>query len=186
MIGVGGLFVVWFSAFFGRLPVLLFFECLSLGTAAWCAAATSFDSYMAARILNGFFSVVAAGGGLMFIKDMYFFHEHPRKINIWSTALIFSPFLGPLLTALIVSGASWRWAFWLVTLIDAVALILTVAVCDETFWPRSGPAPVTKSRWLRLVGVEQFTTKRVPNTFLGAGKRSVVAISKLPVLITCL
>lgn len=32
---------------------------MGLGTSAWCAAATSFNSYMAARILNGFFSTVA-------------------------------------------------------------------------------------------------------------------------------
>ena len=185
MLGAGGLFVVWWSAYFGRLPVLLFFQCLSLGTAAWCSAATSFKSFMAARILNGFFSVVAAGGGLMFIKDMYFFHQHPRKINIWSTALILSPFVGPLFAALIVQSASWRWAFWLVTLVDAVALILTVLFLDETFYPRhtGAPVPQPKSRFLRLLGIEQRRTHLIPNTFFGAAKRSLVAISKLPVLI---
>ena len=57
-LGIGGLFVVWLSAYFGRLPVLVFFSAMALGTSAWCAAATSFDSYMAARILFGFFSSV--------------------------------------------------------------------------------------------------------------------------------
>ena len=185
MLGTGGLFVVWWSAYFGRLPVLLFFQCLSLGTAAWCAAASSFHSFMAARILNGFFSVVAAGGGLMFIKDLYFFHEHPRRINVWSTALILAPFVSPLFTALIVGAGSWRWAFWLVTLVDAVALILTVLFLDETFYPRHAGAqvPQPKSRYLRLVGIEQRRAHLIPNSFIGAAKRSVVAISKLPVLI---
>ena len=68
---------------------------MALGTSAWCGAATSFNSYMAARILNGFFSTVAQAvsirlgvlqkhilipvtqGGLMFIQDIFFFHEHP-------------------------------------------------------------------------------------------------------------
>ena len=71
MLGVGGLVVVWFSAYFGRLPVLFWFQCFSAATAAWAAAAQSFDSYMAARLLNGFFSVAAAGGGLMWIKDVW-------------------------------------------------------------------------------------------------------------------
>jgi hypothetical protein len=39
---------------------------------------------MAARILNGFFSTVSQAGGLMFIKDIFFFHEQARKINIWA------------------------------------------------------------------------------------------------------
>lgn len=55
-LGAGGLFTVLLSAYFGRLPVLVFFMSMALGTSAWCAAATSFDSYLAARILNGFFS----------------------------------------------------------------------------------------------------------------------------------
>lgn len=72
------------SAYFGRLPVVFWFLIVATGTAAWCAAATSFDSFMAARILNGFFSTVTQGGGMMFIQDMFFFHERPRKINIWA------------------------------------------------------------------------------------------------------
>ena len=84
MLGAGGLATVVLSAYFGRLPVLFYFVALALATAAWCAAATTFDSFMAARILNGFFSTVAQGGGLMFIQDMFFFHERARKINIWA------------------------------------------------------------------------------------------------------
>ena len=55
-----------------------------------------FHSFMAARILKGLFSIVASAGGLMFIKDMFFFHKYPRKNNIWATAQILPPFLGPL------------------------------------------------------------------------------------------
>jgi hypothetical protein len=84
MLGAGGVFVVAFSAYFGRLPVLFWFLVLALATAIWCAAAKTFESFMAARILNGFFSTVAQGGGLMFILDMFFFHERARKINIWA------------------------------------------------------------------------------------------------------
>ena len=58
MLGAGGVFVVAGSAYFGRLPVLFWFLVIATATAAWCAAATSFESFMAARILNGFFSTV--------------------------------------------------------------------------------------------------------------------------------
>lgn len=59
MLGIGGIFVVILSNYFGRLPVLVYFLSISLATACWCAAAQSFESFMAARILNGFFSTVA-------------------------------------------------------------------------------------------------------------------------------
>jgi hypothetical protein len=94
MLGPGGLATIILAAYFGRLPVLWYFVIIAFLTAAWCAAATSFNSFMAARVLNGFFSTVAQGvghvhsiyswmkltytqGGLMFIKDIFFFHEHP-------------------------------------------------------------------------------------------------------------
>jgi predicted MFS family arabinose efflux permease len=82
MLGVGGLVTVWLSAYFGRLPVLFWFNVLSAGTAAWSAAAQSFESYMASRILNGFFCVAAAGGGLMWIQDVWFFHQHARCVSM--------------------------------------------------------------------------------------------------------
>jgi len=59
MLGPGGIFVVIFSAYFGRYPVLFWFTVLGLATAIWCTAAVTFNSFMAARILNGFFSIAA-------------------------------------------------------------------------------------------------------------------------------
>ncbi|KAI4234929.1 MAG: hypothetical protein L6R40_006597 [Gallowayella cf. fulva] len=119
-LGAGGLFTVWLSAYFGRLPILFLFTSMALGTSAWCAAATSFESYMAARILNGFFSIVAQAGGLMFVQDVFFFHEHPRKINIWSGAIIVSPYLGPLIAAFIINKMPWPNAFWVNTGLTAL------------------------------------------------------------------
>jgi len=58
-LGAGGLVTIWLSNYFGRLPVLFYFTSMALATCAWCAAATSFNSYLAARILNGFFSIIA-------------------------------------------------------------------------------------------------------------------------------
>jgi hypothetical protein len=61
MLGAGGVIVVALSAYFGRLPVLFYFLMMAFTTAIWCSAATTFHSFMAARILNGFFSTVAQG-----------------------------------------------------------------------------------------------------------------------------
>jgi MFS family permease len=112
MLGAGGVVVVALSAYFGRLPVLFYFMVLATATAIWCAAAETFESFMAARILNGFFSTVAQGGGLMFIFDMFFFHERARKINIWAAFIILSPYFGPLFAAFIITTQSWQVPFW--------------------------------------------------------------------------
>lgn len=189
MLGVGGLFTVWFSAYFGRLPVLFWFQVMASITAAWAAAAQSFNSFMAARILNGFFAVCAAGGGLMFINDMFFFHQRARMINIWSTAIIFSPFLGPQIMAAILSVASWRVGFWLDFGLIAFALLLVILLGDETFYPRHlapDTIPPRKSRIMRLIGIEQLQAKYTDNTFWGSGSRVYQTICKPPVFLTCL
>ncbi|EXJ65526.1 hypothetical protein A1O7_01867 [Cladophialophora yegresii CBS 114405] len=188
-LGVGGIFTIWLSAWIGRLPVLFWFGCLSAGTAAWSAAAQSFESYMASRILNGIFAVAGAGGGLMWIKDVWFFHEHARKINIWSTAIILSPFLGPQFMAAILSTSTWRTGMWLNFGIIALGLVLTIALGDETFYPRHlmpDRIPKRQNRLLRLIGVEQYKQKYTTNTFLEAGSRLWYAVLKLPVFLTCL
>ncbi|KPI45407.1 uncharacterized protein AB675_479 [Cyphellophora attinorum] len=171
MLGVGGLVAVWLSA----------------GLVA--AAAKSFESYMAARIINGFFCVAATAGGLMWINDVWFFHEHPRKINIWSTAIILSPFLGPQFMAAILSVTGWRVGMWLCFGIIMLGVVTTVAVGEETFYPRhlhADNAPQRKSRLMRLIGVEQCRDHWTTNTFLESGTRLVKTISRLPVLLVCI
>ena len=61
MIGAGGLVVVGLSSYFGRLPVIFYFQACALGMGIWCAAAKSYNSYLGARILLGFFASVAEG-----------------------------------------------------------------------------------------------------------------------------
>jgi MFS family permease len=187
MLGAGGVTAVWLSAYFGRYPVLFWFIVLAVGTAVWCTAATTFQSFMAARILNGFFSTVAQGGGLMFIKDMYFFHEHARKINIWSAFIILSPYFGPMFTAFIINTLEWQWAFALLTIITGLCLIMIIAFGDETYYDRTIPMdqqPPRGSHFGRLLGISQWRTRKHRNTFVQALMRPFIMIGKLPVFLT--
>ncbi|WEW61908.1 hypothetical protein PRK78_007408 [Emydomyces testavorans] len=186
MLGVGGIFVVMLSAYFGRYPVLFWFLVLALATAIWCAAAVTFESFMAARLLNGFFSTVMQGGGLMFIKDLFFFHEHARKINIWASFIIVSPYLGPLLTAFIINTQKWQWAFGVYSVMTGLCLIATILFVDETYYNRKIPEdqqPKRESRWKRMIGTEQWHSRHMRNTLKDAIMRPIIIFSKPPVLI---
>lgn len=179
-IGACGLFVVPLASYFGRWPVTLVFQCVMLGTCAWSAAATSFNSYLAARVINGFFCSVGQGGALMWIKDLFFFHEHPQIINYVEFTIILSPYLGPLITSFIVSGVSWRWAFWVCTILSGVGLIL-VFFLDETLFDRKTPLMPRGHYASRLLGSHQaqaWSQKSFPQCMA----RPVVAITKIPVL----
>lgn len=187
MLGAGGVVVVALMAYFGRLPVLFWFIVMALWSIAWCAAPATFEQFMTARILNGFFSTVAQGGGLIFINDIFFVHEHARKINIWSFFIVLSPYLGPLATAFIISKYDWNWAFWLSTLLHGLCLIAIVLIVEETYYDRRIPEqqqPPRKSRIMRLIGIEQWKSRHQRNSFIGAISRPALAICKPVVLIS--
>lgn len=187
MLGAGGIFVVILSIYFGRLPVLFWFLVVAICTAAWCGAAITFDSFMAARIVNGFFSTVGQAGGLMFINDMYFFHEHPRKINIWSGFIVLSPYLGPFCASFIVWRSTWRWTYYLVAIVSALCWLAVLALVDETYYNRQIPADrlsERRSRLLRLIGIEQWKSRDQRSSFRQALLRPFLAIVKLPVLLS--
>lgn len=69
-----------FYNYFGRLPTTFYFLFLATAMAVYCAVAPNYKHFEAARILDGFFSTVTQSGGLVFIQDMFFFHEHVRVI----------------------------------------------------------------------------------------------------------
>ncbi|KAL8712538.1 MAG: hypothetical protein Q9225_006928 [Loekoesia sp. 1 TL-2023] len=189
MIGAGGLFVVALSAYFGRLPVLFWFTLLAFFTAAWSAAVDSFNSFLVARMFNSFFSTVAQAGGLMFIRDVFFFHEYARMINFWGFAIILAPYLGPCLAAFMLSTQEWELPFWIYTIEAGLSLIAIVAWMDETYYDRQIPIdqqPLRKSRFMRLVGIEQFRSRHLRNTFCQAMMRPIQALLKIPVSLSTL
>ncbi|KAL9093484.1 MAG: hypothetical protein Q9165_003879 [Trypethelium subeluteriae] len=184
-LGVSGIFTIVLSNYFGRLPVLLVFQCIALGTTAWAAAATSFTSFMTARVFMGFFASAAQGGGLLWIKDLFFFHEHPRQINAIEFPIILSPYLGPLITAFVTNGTgNWRWSFWICTILWAVGFLLILTL-DETLYNRNIPPHEQvprKSRWLRVLGIEQakgLSQRSFTQSVVGP----LVALTKVPVLL---
>lgn len=84
----GAIIAVIMSNYFGRLPIILIWHIIALASGIWNATPPSFSSYVASRAVNGVFSIVAGAAGLMWIKDVFFFHEHPRMINLWSGGIV--------------------------------------------------------------------------------------------------
>ncbi|OQU99449.1 hypothetical protein CLAIMM_05080 [Cladophialophora immunda] len=168
MLGVGGLFSIVCSAYFGRLPVLFWMLCMAFGTAIWCAAAVTFESFMAARILNGFFSAVSQSGATILIKTCSFSTKRrQRKIGIWVCFVILAPSMGPMLGAFMLTTQRWPVPYWVLSSITGLCLVLVIVFGEETYYDRRlkvEEQPAKRSRLLRLVGVEQFRSRRLRNT----------------------
>lgn len=151
------------------------------GTCIWSATATSFKSYLAARIINGFFCSVGQGGALMWIKDLFFFHQHPRVINYVELSIIISPYLGPLIASFIVADMTWRWAFWVCTILSGIGISL-VFFLDETLYDRHAPPASRGSFISRLLGFQQAQSWK-HQSLAASFSRPLVAMTKVPVVL---
>ncbi|KAL8691295.1 MAG: hypothetical protein Q9224_004208 [Gallowayella concinna] len=186
MVGAGGVVAVVLSTYFGRLPVLFWFMVVATATAAGQAGSHGFSGFFVPRVLNGFFAGAAQGSGLMFIKDMFFLHEHARKINIWQASVILSPYLGPLLASFMLTQLSWRWPFWIYTVETGLCLIAVILWGDETYYDRRLPQekqPPRQSHLLRLLGVEQWRSRDLRNGFGESLMRALRTVARPVVLL---
>ena len=112
------------------------------------AATTSFSVYYAFRTLSGFTLVSYQVVGLASVKDMFFLHEHARKIGIWVSFFIISPYLSPLFGNFILAGTGgnspfggdWRALLYLFFGVVCLDLILIIIFADETYYNRAIPA----------------------------------------------
>ena len=88
------------------------------------------------KALQGLVLTAGQTAGLAFIQDMFFFHEHARKIGIWTAVFLTSPYCGPLFANFIIAGTGmWRNVYWLVFGLGCLNLILVFLFLDETCKP---------------------------------------------------
>jgi len=100
----------------------------------------------------------------MFIKDMFFFHQHARKVGIWYSIFITSPVFGPFVGNFIYGGLhKWQPIFWLVFAWSSFLITMMLIFGDESYYNRQIPVEEQParpkgqiSRLLRLVGIWQI------------------------------
>jgi MFS family permease len=179
-----------FLFFWGRAP-LLFWTVFS-GTlfTLGCTLAPTFEVYYGMKALQGFTLTAGQTCGLAFIQDMFFFHEHARKIGIWTALFLASPYFGPLFANFIIAGTgSWPNVYWLIFGIGCINLLMMFAFLDETWYRRDilpESQPNRGNRLLRIVGLWQF---RVHKVYFGGVIRSyrrLVAVFLKPIILPLL
>ena len=129
-----------------------------------CAVTHSFDVFYGFRAMMGLTLTAYQVVGLACVKDMFYFHEHARKIGIWVALFILSPYLGPFFANFMIAGlGDWRPVMWLVFAMGCADLVLIILICDETYYERSiaipdqPPRPQTfAARMSRIIGIWQI------------------------------
>lgn len=166
--------------------VVLMGTMFSLGA----AVAPTFQIYYGMKAMQGLTLSAGLTSGLAFIHDMFFFHEQARKIGIWTTVFIASPYFGPLFASFILEGTgSWRAVYWLIFAVGCLNLVLIAAFLDETWYRRDVPMAVQPKRGyrlLRIVGVWQIKVHKGYFASLTQSMQRMMLVFLKPVIIPLL
>ena len=173
--------------FWGRAPVIfwamLIGVCLQIGI----TLSPDFTTYYATKALQGLLNQAALTAGLSYIQDMFFFHEHARKIGIWASIFLIAPYCGPLFGNFIIyRTGDWRIVQWLVFAVGGLDLVLIVLFLDESFYRRDIPAsdqPSRGSRLLRVTGIWQIRVHGGYFNNFGEACRRVIVVAAKPIML---
>ncbi|KAG8985914.1 hypothetical protein FRB90_004367, partial [Tulasnella sp. 427] len=121
---------------YGRKAILLFtffvYTCFQVGG----ALARNTASVLVFRFLGGMFaaSPLAASGAI--IGDIWNADVRGQAMSIFALAPFAGPALGPIVGGYIaVSGASWRWLFWVLALFSGFCFLIILLTVPETYAP---------------------------------------------------
>lgn len=156
--GFGALLLSPLSELVGRLPVyigsLSIFGCWILGA----ALAPNFGAHLVFRFLAGFSAsapLTVAGGT---VGDLWSPVEKTFAFPLFAIPAFGGPVLGPVVGAYIgyADSVSWRWAEWVVLILDGAVILILLLFKAESFAPR---ILYYKARQLRkLTGNPKFMT----------------------------
>lgn len=137
MQGAGNFFWVPLMTKYGRRPVFLISYLLYFAMAIWTPFSKNYGSFMAARILGGFFSGVNETIGPVIIADVCFLHERAFYIALYNLCLNAGVAGGIIISGFITYYKhDWRYIYYIgIALIGSLWLAVLLVV-PETFYSR--------------------------------------------------
>lgn len=130
-----------------RAPVIFWSTVVGFACALGSCLVREYAPMFALRVLLGLFITAAQTVSIGVIKDFFFFHESARKIGVWATIYITSPYLGPCLGNFVL-GATGYWpdVLWLTSGIAGLQIVFIVLFLDESWYNRGFPLSEQPSR----------------------------------------
>ncbi|KAF5374844.1 hypothetical protein D9758_000398 [Tetrapyrgos nigripes] len=121
---------------YGRRPI--FIICFFVYTVFQLAMALAKNpaSLLVFRFIGGVFAACPLANSGALISDIWDVKTRGKALAIFTVAPFAGPALGPSIAGFIfVSGTSWRWLFWVLTMFAGACLVLIVFTVPETYKP---------------------------------------------------
>ncbi|KAH7160474.1 major facilitator superfamily transporter [Dactylonectria estremocensis] len=130
--------VIWqaLALQYGKRPVYLFSIATNIIILATAPMCTTSGTYLANRILLGFFGAPVESLPEISVTDIWFAHERPTYLAWYGWSLALCGKLAPMLSGFINVGMGWKWTLWWCAIWNAIALIYCFLFMEETNYDR--------------------------------------------------
>jgi EmrB/QacA subfamily drug resistance transporter len=118
----------WASRRFGAKRVYLFALLLFTAGSALCGIANTTETLIGFRVLQGIGGGLIMPVGQLILADTAGPQRMGRVMSITGVPTMLGPILGPTIGGLILSGASWRWIFYVNVPIGILAVVLAMRI----------------------------------------------------------
>ncbi|KAL7627341.1 hypothetical protein AAE478_001533 [Parahypoxylon ruwenzoriense] len=117
-LGYANLLLVPAANALGRRPVLLACAVVCILANVWQALVTSYESFLAARVISGLGAAANESIMPMVVADLLFLHQRGSSMALYFWAYFLGLFIGPIVSGATTSQISWRWFFWVCTILQ--------------------------------------------------------------------
>ena len=133
---IGPLFLGPLSEIYGRVPVLQLANLFFLVFNTACGGSRNKGEMIAFRFLSGLggSAPLAIGGGVL--SDCWRTEERGRAISLYTLGPLLGPAIGPIAGGFITENTTFRWAFYAVSITDAVIQLSGLFFLRETYAPK--------------------------------------------------
>ena len=139
-----------------------------LVTVICSALMTNSDQYFAfvmAGLFGSFFGGTAPALGADTIVDMFFLHQRGKGLTVLNLSFLGGVVVGPTLSGFIAGSTSWPVQFWWSNGLEAVIILLSFFLLDETYYERTANQDISRREWPKT-----FVANRWASFFCGGSR----------------
>lgn len=165
--GLGCILLIPMYMKLGRRPTILLSIVIYIFGVLGCALATSYNGFLAARIVHSLGSSVTEALPVQCVNDVYFLHERGKRISYYTVALSLGA-IAPLPAGyMLAAGYGFRLFFWIEFGCAIALFIAAVLLVPETAYKRNTNVTTTGlgcdvSEKSRLAHTQSLPTESAP------------------------
>lgn len=129
----GPLVIAPLSEMYGRLPLYHICNVLFVIFNVACALAPNLGGLIAFRLLAGLAGSCPLTIGAGSLADMISRERRGAAMSSWALGPLFGPVIGPVAGGYLSQAKSWRWSFWVVSILAGAITIMAFVFMRETY-----------------------------------------------------